>query len=237
MKFIFRCFLLLLGLALQQAYAAPQPPARIHAVYEVSKDSIKAATMTETFTRTQNGYRIESVSKAIGLLAAFKPEIIHVTSEGALTAQGLRPATYIQERKLDTKRNSRADFDWAASSITLTDRAGERGQPLPAGTQDRLSAMYQFMFAPLQKAATYDFHMTNGSKVDIYNYAVTAGQSVTVPLGSFKALYIASLPAPGESRTEIWLSTEHANFPFKMVITDPNGDQLIQEITEFTFEP
>ncbi|MDH4283883.1 MAG: DUF3108 domain-containing protein [Gallionellaceae bacterium] len=237
MKFISRFFLLLLCFVLQQSYAAPQSPARIKASYAVLKDSIKGAVMEETFTRTQDRYRIESTSKAIGLLAAFKPETIHVTSEGGLTAKGLRPTTYIHERKLDTKRNSRADFNWASNNITLTDRTGTRTQPLPADTQDRLSAMYQFMFASLQKNTTYDFHMTNGSKVDIYNYLVTPDQSVTVPLGTFKALYIASPPKPGESRTEIWLSTEHANFPFKMIITDKDGDQLIQEITEFTIEP
>ncbi len=240
MKMFARLSALLLCFTLQQAYAAPQitdAPTRIKANYDVLKGSLKGATMEETFTRTQDRYHIESTSKAIGLLAAFKPETIRVTSEGVLTAKGLQPKTYIHERKLDSKRNSRADFNWASHNITLTDRAGERTQPLPAGTQDRLSAMYQFMFAPLQKAASYDFHMTNGSKVDIYNYLVTPNQSVTVPLGTFKALYVASPPKPGESRTEIWLSTEHANFPLKMVITDKDGDQLIQEITRLSIEP
>lgn len=240
MKFVFRFFFLLLCFTLQQVHAAPQAtaaPARIKANYDVLKGSFRGATMEEVFTRTQDRYRIESTSKAVGLLAAFKPEIIHATSEGDLTAKGLRPATYVHKRKLDTKRNSRADFNWESNSITLTDRAGERTQPLPAGTQDRLSAMYQFMFAPLQNSSTYDFHMTNGSKVDVYNYVITPNQNVTVPLGTFKALYIASPPIPGEGRTEIWLSTEHSNFPLKMVITDKNGGQLVQEITQLSIEP
>ena len=219
----------------QQAQAAP--PARIQASYDVLKGNIKGVAVTETYTRTQDRYQIESVSKAVGLLAVFKPETIRTTSEGAVTAKGLRPLTFIQERKLDSDRNVRADFDWAANRITLTDRTGKRTQQLPAGTQDRLSTMYQFMLAPLQNAATLDFHMTNGSKLDIYNYLVTPDQSVTVPLGTFKALYIASPPKPGESRTEIWLATEHANFPCKMVITDPDGDKLTQVLTKLELVP
>lgn len=231
---------LLLCIATLQAQASPQPaaaPSQIRAGYDVLKGGIKGVAITETYTRTRDRYHIESVSKAVGLLAAFKPEVIRVTSEGDLTAKGLRPSAYAQERKLDSDRNSRADFDWAASRITLADRAGERVQPLPAGTQDRLSAMYQFMFAPLHKAAALDFYMTNGSKVDIYNYLVAPGQSVTVPLGTFKTLYIASPPRTGESRTEIWLAEELGNFPCKMVITDPDGDQLVQVLTQFTVEP
>ncbi|TXT25919.1 MAG: hypothetical protein FD134_794 [Gallionellaceae bacterium] len=240
MSFAARLIILLLCAAPFRAQAAPQPaaaPSQIKASYDVLKGGIKGVAISETFTRTQDHYRIESVSKAVGLLAAFKPEIIRVTSEGVITDKGLRPSTYIQERKLDSGRNTRADFDWNGKRITLIERASELTQPLLAGTQDRLSAMYQFMFTPLQNASALDFYMTNGSKVDIYNYLVTPGQSVTTPLGTFQALHVASLPKPGESRTEIWLSTEHANFPFKMVVTDPDGDQLVQEITQYNVEP
>ena len=235
MRIITHLIACLLLCSMQQAQAAP--PSRIQVSYDILKGSIRGATITETYTRTQDHYLIESVSKAVGLLAVFKPETIRTTSEGTVTAKGLHPLTYVQERKLDTERNTRADFDWATNSVTLTDRNGKRTQPLPAGTQDRLSTMYQFMFVPLQNAATLDFHMTNGSKVDIYNYVVTPDQSVTVPLGTFKALYVASLQKTGESRTEIWLATDHANFPYKMTITDPDGDKLTQVLTQFNSEP
>ena len=231
----YRIVWLLLCCAMQQAQAAP--PSRIQASYDVLKGNIKAIAITETYTRTQEHYQIESVSKAVGLLAVFKPETIRTTSEGTVASKGLRPLTYIQERKLDIERNTRADFDWTSNRITLTDHTGNRTQKLPAGTQDRLSAMYQFMFAPLQNATALDFNMTNGSKVDIYNYLITPDQSVTVPLGTFKALYIASPQKTGESRTEIWLAVDHANFPYKMVITDPDGDKLTQVLTQFDLEP
>ena len=216
---------------------AAELPTRLQVSYDVFKGNIRGAAITETYTRTQDHYHIESVSKAVGLVAMIKPETIRITSEGVLTAKGLRPLTFTNERKLDTERNTYADFNWTTNRLTLTDRAGKRTVPLPTGTQDRLSVMYQFMFAPLKDAATLDFHMTNGSKVDIYNYRITPDQSVTVPLGTFKALYIASPPKTGESRTEIWLATEHANFPYKMVITDPDGDKLTQVLTQFDFVP
>lgn len=226
--------LLFCGFA-QQAQAVS--PTRVQASYDVLKGSIKVATITETYTRTKDGYHIDSITKAHGLLALFKPEEIHVTSQGVLTAQGLRPVTFIHQRKLDSERNSRADLDWKAKLITLTDRAGKRTLPLPENTQDRLSAMYQFMFTELQNAATFRFNMTNGSKVDDYSYRITANQSVTVPLGTFKALYVASPPQAGENLTEIWLAVEHANFPYRMDITDPDGGKLSQVLTQFHFEP
>lgn len=231
--------LLLVSAAPQALFAAPLLPVQgtnINAHYDVLKGNVKVATITETFTRTQGGYRIESITKAIGLLAMFKAEIIRLTSEGTLTAKGLRPLTYVQERKLDTERNTRADFDWKTKNITLTDRTGKRTLPLQAGTQDRLSAMYQFMFAPLQNATELNFNMTNGSKVDDYSYRITPDQSMTIPLGTFKALYVTNLPQDSENRTEIWLATEHGNFPYKMTITESNGDKFTQVLTQINFE-
>lgn len=214
-----------------------QTPTKILAQYDVLKGNIKVATISETYTRTQDSYHIESIWKAVGLLALFKPENIQVTSTGSVNAQGLRPLTFIHTRKLDSKRNARADLDWNANQITLTDRAGVRTLPLAAGTQDRLSAMYQFMFAPLKNSAKYDLNMTNGNKIDVYNFLITPNQSVTVPLGTFKALYLASPKIAKESRTEIWLAEEHAFFPYKMVITDDDDSTLTQVLTQFSLEP
>jgi hypothetical protein len=216
---------------------AAESPTRLLVSYDVLKGSIKGITITETYSRTKNRYRIERVSKAVGLVALIKPETIRETSEGTLTTKGLRPLIYTQKRTLDTERNTRADFDWNANRITLTDHTGSRTFPLSAGTQDFLSAMYQFMFVPLKNVATLSFGMTNGKKVDIYNYRITPDQSVTVPLGTFKALYVASVPEADASRTEIWLAEEHANFPYKMVITDKDGDKLSQVMTKFVFVP
>lgn len=231
--------MLLVGLSYGgPALAAPvNSPASVFAIYDVLKGSIKVATISETYTRTKDGYYIESVTKAHGLLAVFKPETIQVTSEGMLTPNGLRPHTFIQQRKLDSERNTRADFDWQAKQITLNDRSGKRDLPLPTGAQDRLSVMYQFMFLDLQNMKTYELYMSNGSKLGKYTYNITPGQSVKVPFGTYQAIYLASPPEPGENRTEVWLAAENANLPCRVDITDPDGGKLSQVLTHFKIEP
>lgn len=226
------CLLLSLSAPLLAA-----PPSRIQASYDVLKGGIRVATINETFTRLQDRYAIESVSKAVWPLTIFKAETIRVNSAGVITPHGLRPATYTSSRKLDSDRNTRADFDWENHRITLNDRAGKRTLPLPAGTQDRLSAMYQLMYLPLQNMPLLKFYMTNGSKVDDYAYVITLNQSVTVPLGTFKAVYAASPHEKNASRTEIWMAAEHDNFPYKVVITEPDGGQFTQVLTQIEFTP
>ncbi len=231
-----RLIVFLISLCFSQLSLAASP-SRIEARYDVLKGSVKVATITETYTRTENNYHIDSVTKPYGLLSLFKAETIHVTSQGTVTTQGLRPDTFIHQRKLDTKRDARADFNWQEKLITLNDKSGKRTVPLAAGTQDRLSAMYQFIFTELSDATSLKFTMTAGSKVDDYSYQITANKSVTVPLGTFKALYLANLPQADKSRTEIWLAVEHAYFPYKLDITDSEGGRLSQVLTQFQLEP
>jgi hypothetical protein len=213
------------------------PPSRIEASYDVLKGGIRVAVMTETFIRQHDHYTLESVSRAVWPLTMFKAETIWVNSSGTITAQGLRPDAYSSKRKLDEDRNARAGFDWEKRQITLEDRAGRRTLLLPIGTQDRLSAMYQLMFLPLHDMHVLKFYMTNGSKVDDYTFDITHGLSVTVPLGTFSAIYLATPPEKNASRTEIWVAREHANFPYKLVITEPDGGQFTQVLTGIDFTP
>jgi hypothetical protein len=171
------------------------------------------------------------------LLAIFKPGKIVINSSGSVGSKGLQPLRFSDQREQDEGRNRTVEFDWNARQLALINHDKRSVLPLPDGTQDRLSAMYQFMFLSLAKTNSLSFNMTNGGKLDIYNYRITPEQSVTVPLGTFKALYVASVPEPKSNRTEIWLATEHANFPYKMVITDPDGDQLSQVLTKFDLVP
>jgi Protein of unknown function (DUF3108) len=217
------------------ASAAAAPPARIDAQYEIYKAGIRIVTMTETFTRKDDRYALESVSNAVGLLALIKAETIRATSVGSITPQGLRPEHYTSMRKVDNDRNTRADFDWGKHQVTLAYRGGVHVEPLVAGTQDRLSAMYQLMFLPLPEMHELKLFMyNNGTQVDDYTYEVTGKATVSVPLGTFPALYLATRPEKNGKRTEIWVDAEH-HFPYKLVVTDRDGGKFTQVLTAVKF--
>lgn len=221
---------LLLCCAAPALFAAA--PTRIEATYDVTTKGIKIAEVSEKFTRSGEHYRIESVTRPVGLLAMFKPDTIHVVSEGDITAEGLRPHSYVHRRSKDAHRNTGADFDWQRSTLTLSDRHGQRHEPLAAGTQDRLSALYQFRYLQLlRERKEVAMHITDGSKIDVRQYLVRPEQALTVPFGTLQALYLATPPQKTAWKTELWLAPEHGNFPCKVVLTEDNGDQLSQLLT------
>ncbi|ADL56377.1 DUF3108 domain-containing protein [Gallionella capsiferriformans] len=213
-------------------YAAP--PTGVQASYEVFSGGMKIGQMNELYSRNGDRYTLTSTTTPVGLLAMFKPEKIYFTSSGQVTRQGLRPLSFEDKREGNPARSSQAEFDWNAQQLTLIHQNQRTPLALPEGTQDRLSAMYQFMFLKIE--STLDFAMTNGNKLSNYHYVAGAQQKVDTPAGQFDSLYLDSQPKEGESRTEIWLETKN-HLPCKMVITDASGDQLIQILSGLKVQP
>ena len=208
------------------------PPTHIEASYDVVTKGIKIAMITERFTRTDKQYRIESVTKPVGLLALFKPDTLYVVSEGIITAQGLRPQSFVYKRSQETLKNTEASFDWNQPSLMLNDRYGQRVESLPADTQDRLSVLYQFRYIPLlREHKELTMHITNGSKIDKRQYLIQPRQMLTVPLGTLETTYLSTAPEGTAWKTEIWLSVENGNFPCKIIVTEDNGDKFTQVLT------
>lgn len=209
------------------------PPESVQLTYDVYKGSIKIGVIDESYTRNKDNYSLSSTTSAIGLLALFKPGKIIISSTGKATPGGLKPLLFKDQREREERRNRSAEFDWEAKQLTLIQQTLRTVVPLPVGTQDRLSAMYQFMFLSLKNATVLDFPMTNGGKLDNYHYLIAHSQPLATPAGEFTTLYLDNQPKSGENRTEIWLATKLHNLPIKMVITDTEGDQLSQVLSKY----
>ncbi len=216
--------------AASQAYAAS--PNSVSATYDVYKGNLRIGQIEETYTRDNERYSLSSTTRAVGLLAIFNPGKIIISSIGLVGARGLQPHRFSDQRERHESRNRQALLDWDTKRLTLIQQAQRTTVALPDGTQDRLSAMYQFMFLSLQAGTTLDFPMTNGDKLDDYHYVILRGETLKTPVGEFDTLYLDSQAKKGENRTEIWLATQQYNLPCKMTITDSDGDQLTQVLSK-----
>jgi hypothetical protein len=224
--------------------AEPQPamaelPGKIQASYDVIGFGITLAKISETFTRTGDNYQIESITRAVGLLARLKPETVRVISHGKITPQGLVPLAYSLARDVDAHKNTQAKLNWETSTLSLNDYKGLRERSLPKGTQDRLSVLYHLPVLSKSDQTEFKFSITDGNSLDDYTYTLAPDEtSVIVPLGTYKARYIYSSASTGEAvKYEIWLASEHDNFPCKIIVTDSKGGKLTQVLTQLTVTP
>jgi len=214
------------------------PASHIQASYDVIGFGMTLANITETFTRTQDGYQIESITRAVGLLARIKPETVRVTSHGKITAQGLAPLGYTLTREVDTHKNASAKFNWETAVLTHNDYKGLNDLPLAKGTQDRLSLLYHLPLLAKSGQSEFKFSITDGNNLEAYSFSLAPEeQAVRVPLGTFKTRYISNTPIGDTVKYEIWMATERDNFPCKIIVTDSSGGKLTQVLTQLTITP
>lgn len=212
-------------------------PNHIHAQYALIKNGLEVAEINDVYTRNAHRYSLTSTARPLGLVALFKPGNILIHSNGTVTPQGLQPQEFSYQYEADKHKSSDAKFMWDTHQLLLSHDEIQGIVDLPHDTQDRLSAMYQFIFLSLRDQHNLEFAMTNGSKLDHYHYAITAGTPCHFANGQFDTLYLDSEAKKGETRTQIWLATAHNNLPCKIVVTDPNGGKLTQELRTLETQP
>jgi len=229
--------LLALALFSLSCAALAAPPARIEATYDLLIQGLKLAEVREVFSRDGDKYRIQSVTKPVSLLALFQPETAVATSEGEITRNGLRPRKFTHLRTRSPEKNAQAHFDWNLGLLTMSDHTGIRQLPLPPGTQDRLSAMYQFVIMPPQARLEPALQVTNGSKLQPYHYLLDPARSTKVPFGEVRSYYLQTPRQTTAWKSEIWLAIDHDYFPAKMVLTEDDGKQFVQVLRTLDIQP
>lgn len=224
----------LLGLAACGAAAAPAPQA-VSASYNVYMNGAQVAVMNETFEARDGTYRITSEGVPIGALALFQKPATAVSS-GRIAAEGLRPERF-EGRRVGSGQHLKAEFDWHGERLTFTHDGRAETVALPAGTQDRLSIMYQFMYYSFDKRERLDFAMTDGRRFTQHHYLVTPNVEIDTPLGRMATLHLVKQTEPDGSGTEIWLARQHHFLPVKMLIRESNGTRYEQVVTRIEAKP
>jgi hypothetical protein len=227
----------LLLLALPGAAAAPPPPQSVSASYNVLRNGGHVGVMHETFEASGESYRIVSETHAVGPLALFVPHPLRVTSSGRLTGAGLTPQLYESRRGDDDPRRIRAEFDWEGAQLKVTRSGRNEILPLPPGTQDQLSIMYQFIYLAPDRPQTLQLSRTTGRRLEQHRYTVRTGVEIETALGPMTTVHLVRQHQPEESGVEIWLAPQHRYLPVRMLILDDNGARYEQVMTKLEIKP
>ena len=224
-------------LCMLAAAAAPQaavaervgPPARITLHYDVKMAGITLAEAVETLEHDGASYRIASEAKGRGIVAVLYRGAIRRAVRGAVTAQGLRPAEFEDQR--GERPLSRAVFDWERRTVTRTHDGRTEVDALPADASDRLSFFYQFAFVPLPAT---DLRVTavDGKGASRFHFLPGIREKLATPLGELDTVrLVKEKEGPGDKGTEVWLAPAFHNLPVRVLVTESNGDRADQIVS------
>lgn len=226
----FRASILLAAICLVTSTIAQTvafPPGTIKATYKIYKAGIWIGTINEQFTRDNNHYRIVSDTVTAGPLRLLLRDQLTVTSDGAVDANGLKPENYRFMRRNDQNKNVVATFAWNIHQIKSQHADKQEIFDLPEGTQDRVSAMYQFMFS-VPTAAAVSMWMSQGKKAEQYHYRKQGEPVLVINQESIPTIYYAREARADESKVHLWLAKAKYFLPVKIVFEDAKGGSLEQ---------
>ena len=200
-------------------------PARGMIRYRVDRgdQGFEVGHSTHDWEIVDGAYRMTAVTETTGLVALFKPLRIELESRGHMTAEGLRPDSFMIRRG-GSDTSEKARFDWTQMQVQIGDSAA---QPLRHGSQDLLSFHYQLGFLPHPEAKN-NLPIATGKKYENYHLESLGDEEIETPAGIFRTLH---LRAPGDNTTELWLAYDYLLLPVKIRHLDRDGDSFVQVAT------
>jgi Protein of unknown function (DUF3108) len=221
---------LIAALLFASSVAAAAPPAEVAAEYTVTSTGMTVGHVSESFVRKGDLYSVQSVTRSEGPLKMILDEQITLESSGRLAATGLQPLEFVQRRARDSKRDLKSSFDWDKGVVSTVLRGETSQVALPLETQDRLSAMYQFLYLPAY-GPTLAMPMAMGRRVEQYNYRLVEEGRLATPAGEFDTLHYARVVAkPDDTKVDVWLAKDRFKFPVRVIFDDPKGFRLEQTL-------
>ena len=204
-----RSFLIPIGFSLALG-AQAAPPQHVEIQYELTRNGMTIAEMTQRLEHDKHQYKAEELTKGKGILAALGEA--RRMSRGVIAADGLHPAEFEDKR---TGRDQKH----------LTFETPEKVPSLQR--QDLLSLMWNFAFVPPTGDVTVRVTDEKGRETT-HVYEVKGKERVRVPAGEFEALKVARKhDQPDKRATEIWFATDKSYLPIK-IVADRDGKRAEQ---------
>lgn len=218
----------------EHAGPLPQPPVghwRFEVHYGDYADGHQVASLDYSITHDGRRYRLRSEGRAEGLTALLYSGVLTQSSEGRLSAAGLEPERYAEQRGRRPERW--ASVDRAAGRVSFS---GGESLPMVAGVQDRLSVLVQIGLiaraspARVEAGSALELPELGSRSIERARYESRGEVTLTTARGPIRALHLERVaPRRAEDpRVEVWLGYDRGMLPVRIRLTDVGGRVLDQ---------
>lgn len=188
------------------------------------------AILEQSFEIGADRYRLHSEGRAQGLTAWFYRGALVQDSVGTVSAGGLSPLSYREQRGSRPARTVSIDRERREATFG----SGARRET-PPGVQDRLSAIVQLALlrqsrpALFEPGATVVLPTLSSSRIEYVAWRVVGEEAVATDAGVVNAFRLsrASMGAD-DPAIDVWLALDARVVPVRMRIAEPGGRALDQ---------
>ncbi len=159
-------------------------------------------------------YLLKSSLEPTGLAALIKSIKAVQQSRGELTAGGLKPQEFTQERG---KGLEQAHFDWTRGMV----KNGELEDVLVAGTQDILSVYYQLAWlSPIR--GSVEIPIATGHKLNRYRFEVIGEETLAIEDRSQQVTHLRGKTT--NDTMDLWFAPRISPLPLRITLLNNKGE-------------
>lgn len=178
-----------------------------------------------TWQQRDGHYTLVSIAQATGLASLFVSGKLAQTSEGRITAHGLRPEQYWLSR--NEQRKDTVHFDWDAKRLS---QGGDEVE-LPAGSQDLLSFPFHLAMTVDALTTEWTLAVSNGRKLREYQFRNLGRVRLTIGETEIDTLHLQGSRS-GEGTLDVWLAPSRHWLPQRIRTLDQKGKVMVLSLEE-----
>lgn len=207
------------------------------AVYALKRGSMKAGEATFVLKRNEDGtFLYESVTRATGLVALFRDDVITESSRLELVDGALRPVHYLyQHENTNKNRNQEIIFDWERQTAESNNRGAESELELESNSVDRASLPVILRYAILSDNMPRKYVMLDHGKRKNYKMEIEPGSVVKTKAGKFETVLATRRVGANDQQLRIWFATEKDYLPVRIENEDPGGEVTSLELLKIDY--
>ena len=217
---------------------ARMPPKKIDLAYTafLGEQKFEVGPVNLSFTHDAGRYKLVVKGRGRGLAALLYPGTFTGESEGQITAEGLRPDKFTEERGNPDKRRETI-FDHEKGLLRIPEK-----DPIPfeGAPHDPLTWIVQFYFA-VPKGDKVTFSVGSSRRMDVYTLERMGEEKIESPAGEVTAQIWKGGRKPEadgkpNGSAQFWLVPDWHYVPFRLKVVSPQGRSATFELTAVSAE-
>jgi len=201
-------------------------PSRLSVTYALTSAFADGRASYE-WTRDGDRYRITSEAQAVGFFQLFLEGRIWQESEGEVTPEGLRPASFKEHRP--NAEDEGLNFDWTYNYVVLN-HGGERfTAPITAHSVDWLSMIFQLAAAP-PKGDAFDLQVFTQRKLYNFHLRSLGVEEIDVPIGRVRARHLQHVDKESGEVVDVWVGLDQHNLPVKLRFPVARNRVMVEQV-------
>ncbi len=221
------------------------PPKQIDLGYValLGEQRFEVGPVTLRFQHDNGRYTLRASGRARGLAALMYPGTFSGESSGTITAEGLRPERFIEERGSPDKRRE-LSFDYGERLIRIPEKDPVA---MEGAAHDPLTWIVQFYFA-MPKGEQASFKVASTRRIDQYTLSRAADEMIELPMGEadpltgqrrtqpvltqvWKGSRAPDAEGKGGGAAIFWLAPDWHYIPIRVKLVSPQGRSASFELT------